>query len=252
MTTPDSSNIILPTQDTKANFYSQNWPDTKTFAGIRLEGLGGTVDHDTSYETELRTGDNRVIVRLDFNTNLSREDDGTDVLNIPAGVALDIKVGEGGDAINPSVVAFRATDRGNGSVEIYVQSIPLNTTTGLTYALEATNGILKSVTLGEGNRTLSHDNDLMVGQPPALFTETPIHNENEEFLYNEVAITDETMLNLLEKLGLPTMWRNMQKPGEGSLEQSVIAPFTELLKRFEDLVTSLQSRGSDALVKLIE
>lgn len=231
-------------------FYSQPWPDKKTFAGMELQGLGGTVEHGTSYETESEVSESRIIVRLDFNADMSREDDGTDILNIPAGVALDIKVGGGGDAINPSVVAFRATDLGKGRTEIYVQSIPLDNTTGLTYSLEAMNGILKSVTLGEGNRIQSHNNEIAVGQSPALFTETPIYSESYEFLYNEVTIRNESMISLLEKLGLPTTWRNMQKPGEGSLEQSIIASFPELLKRFEDLVTSLQSRGSGALLKL--
>lgn len=233
-------------------FYSQSWPDKKTFAGMELQGLGGTVEHGTSYETESEVGESRIIVRLDFNADMSREDDGTDVLNTPAGVALDIKVGGGGDGINPSVVAFRATDLGKGRTEIYVQSIPLDNTQGLTYSLEAMNGILKSVTLGEGNRIQSHDNEIAVGQSPALFTETPIYNESDVFLYNEVTITNESMISLLEKLGLPTTWRNMQKRGENSLEQAIVAPFPELLKRFEDLVTSLQSRGSGELLKLTE
>lgn len=244
------SSIDKDIPSSEPEFYSQSWPDKITFADMELQGFGGTVEHGTSYETESEVGESRIIVRLDFNTDMSREDDGTDVLNTPSGVALDIKVGEGGDAINPSVVAFRAKDLGKGRTEIYVQSIPLDNTQGLTYSLEAMNGILKSVTLGEGNRTLSHDNEIVVGQSPALFTETPTYNENNEFLYNEVTIRNESMINVLEKLGLPTTWRNMQKPGEGSLEQPIIASFSELLKRFEDLAKSLQSRDSGDLLKL--
>lgn len=247
MTLPDN-----PIPPNNLESYSQSWPDKKTFAGMELDGFGGDLGHDTSYETESRIGEKRIIVRLDFNTNLSRQDDGTDVLNTPSGFALDIKAGEGGDRINPSMIAFRATDLGKKSLEIYVQNIPLDGKTGLTYSLQSTGGVLDHITLDEADRTPPRNTDITINRTPTLFTETPIHDDNDTFLYNEVTITDASMINLLEKLGLPTTWRNMQKPGNNNLNQPTIASFPELLKKFEDLVLKLQSRKSNVLLQLMD
>ncbi len=242
MTKPDAIRRTDSSKDDLAN-REQEWPDSQHWAGMDLaKEYGSELSREASYLYEQRMQNDAMLsVHLGYNASLFREATGTDILNQPAEVRLNYKIGEGSDGVNPPVLAFRITDRGDSQTEIQIINSPLGKH-GLTYDLEAVNGVVTHIDVEEFERP-SKDNGWGTREldKETLFSEDLVRDSSGEHAHNVASITDEQTITLLESLNLPTSWNNAGRKEDGSLDKSSIAPFPELLKRVEEFVIRLKS-----------